>query len=73
MDIQSEKLELINWLTSLNDQSIIAKIKALRSEKEETSLSSEHKNILDQRLASHSEDPEKGSSWEEVKQRIGSK
>jgi len=33
MNIQSEKLELINWLTGLNDQNTIEKIKALRNEK----------------------------------------
>ncbi|MEQ9426445.1 MAG: hypothetical protein RJQ09_18630 [Cyclobacteriaceae bacterium] len=31
MDIQSEKLNLIEWITSLNDISIIEKIKDLRT------------------------------------------
>ena len=34
MDIQAEKLELIEWLTRLNDINIIKEIKALRKETE---------------------------------------
>ena len=33
MDIQAEKLALIQWLALLTDESMIAKIKALRNEK----------------------------------------
>jgi len=36
MDIQSEKLELINWLISVNDKSIIDEIKTLRFQRENT-------------------------------------
>ena len=32
MDIQAEKLGLIQWLAQLSDEDVIAKIKALRSE-----------------------------------------
>jgi hypothetical protein len=35
MDIQTEKLDLITWLTQLNDESVIKEIKALRKEKQE--------------------------------------
>jgi len=34
MDIQAEKLELIEWLTKLNDTSTIKEIKALKKERE---------------------------------------
>jgi predicted transcriptional regulator len=33
MDMQAEKLGLIQWLAQLTDESMIAKIKALRNEK----------------------------------------
>ena len=33
MDMQAEKLGLIQWLAQLSDESMIAKIKALRNEK----------------------------------------
>lgn len=36
MDIQSEKLELINWLISVNDKSVIDEIKTLRFQRENT-------------------------------------
>jgi hypothetical protein len=32
MDIQTEKLDIINWLINLNDESVINKIKALKSD-----------------------------------------
>lgn len=32
MDIQATKLDLINWLTSLSDESIISKILAIRTD-----------------------------------------
>jgi hypothetical protein len=35
MDIQTEKLDLITWLTQLNDESVINEIKALRKERQE--------------------------------------
>jgi hypothetical protein len=31
MNIQAEKLELIEWITKLNDSSVIAKIRELKS------------------------------------------
>ena len=33
MDIQAEKLHLIQWLIELNDKSMIEKLKALKEEK----------------------------------------
>ena len=34
MDIQTEKLQLIEWLTGLTDLSVIEELKALKSRKE---------------------------------------
>ncbi len=34
MDIKADKLQLIEWLTQLNDSSIIDKIKAIKSQEE---------------------------------------
>ena len=73
MDLQAEKLDLIHWLTQLSDKKIISKISALRNEKLHPSLTKVHKNILDERLINHQENPESGSTWEEVKQRIATK
>lgn len=33
MDIQAEKLELITWLTQVNDAKVIREIKAIRKER----------------------------------------
>ena len=74
MDLRAEKLDLIQWLAQLSDENVIRKIKALRNEKaHSTKLTAAHKAVLDERLASHEANPESGSSWEEVKQRITSK
>lgn len=74
MDLRAEKLDLIQWLAQLSDESIISKIKELRNKNAiDTNLSADHKDILDERLASHETKPESGSSWNEVKQRIASK
>ena len=74
MDLRAEKLDLIQWLTQLSDEKIIRKIKAIRNEKAHSyGLTTAHKTILDERLASHKGNPESGSSWKEVKQRITSK
>lgn len=42
-------------------------------EKEESELSEEHKRILDERLANHEANPNEGSPWQEVKQRIANR
>ena len=74
MDIRAEKLDLIQWMAQLSDETIVRKIKALRNETvHSTELSSAHKAILDERIEGHEANPEIGSSWEEVKQRITSR
>jgi putative addiction module component (TIGR02574 family) len=40
---------------------------------EQVELSAETKQLLDERLEAHKNNPEEGSSWEEVKARIKSK
>lgn len=73
MDLQAEKLDLIQWLAQLTDEKLIHKIKALRNEKaNDFVLTDAHKKILDERLESHKLNPNQGSSWEDVKRRITS-
>lgn len=78
MDIQAEKLDLIQWMAQLTDEHVIEQIKALRGgrskteEKEEIALSAAHRKILDDRLRVHRENPESGSSWKDVRQRVTS-
>ncbi|GAB1445438.1 hypothetical protein MASR2M41_11320 [Flammeovirgaceae bacterium] len=50
MDIQAEKLKLIEWLTNLNDTTVIDKIKAIKSRKDLDwweSLSEEQKQDIE--------------------------
>ncbi len=74
MDLGAEKLDLIQWLAQLSDEKIIRKIQALRDEKASASpLSEAHKAILDERLAREEAEPDRGSSWEDVRRRITGK
>ena len=50
MNIQSEKLNLIQWLTTLNDVNIINRIKTLQSEYQDISQSEDE--ILKEKLTS---------------------
>lgn len=43
------------------------------NEEDAAPLSDETKTLLDQRLASHEADPNRGAPWEEVKARIQTK
>jgi len=54
MDIQAEKLELIEWLSKLKDTSTIKEIKAIRKEKEADwweTLSKEQKEDIEAGLS----------------------
>jgi hypothetical protein len=80
MDLQAEKLDLIQWLVQLSDENLIRKISALRNEKNSSvdqsknySINEAHQSILEERIKSHEYSPESGSDWKEVKKRITSK
>ncbi|MDR9375030.1 MAG: hypothetical protein RI842_06550 [Schleiferiaceae bacterium] len=53
MDVQAEKLHLIRWITQLTDESVIAKIKALREGKTDwwDEISTEEKAEIEEGLA----------------------
>ena len=65
--------EKLHQFINKADERFIKMVYALAKEYEvdEFELSAEHKKILDQRLASHKSNPKEGSSWDEVKARIG--
>ena len=73
MDMQAEKLGLIQWLAQLTDESMIAKIKALRSEQEDLwdQITAEEKAEIEEGLLqadkmevkSHSEIRKKYEKW----------
>jgi len=65
MDIQEIKLELIQWLTALNDRTVIEQMLAFKKN-QSTVLSAADKSLLDERISSFEQDPDQAIPWEEV-------
>lgn len=65
MDIQAIKLDLIHWLTEVEDLSILKKLQSFKR-LQELELSDAHKALLDERIASYASDPENVLDWETV-------
>ena len=57
MDIQADKLSLIEWIAGINDSRIIRQFKSLQksNQKQVTSLTSAEKSAIDQGLKSIAE------------------
>lgn len=73
MDAATLKLDLIKWLTQLQDEGVLKKINALREVNEEDiGLSSEQIDELERRLEKYRRGEMEFSSWESVKERIKS-
>lgn len=71
MDVQSIKIDLIHWLTELQDKSILKKLQGLKEQQESSfGLSEEQKKELDSRLERYEKGEMKFSSWDSVKDRI---
>lgn len=65
MDIQAIKLELIQWLTELNDRTVIEQMLAFKKH-QSTVLSAADKILLDERITSYEQNPGQAIAWEEV-------
>lgn len=65
MDTQSIKIDLIHWLTELQDQSILEQMQAFKKQQQEV-ISDAHKALLDERIASYENDPEYVLDWDHV-------
>jgi len=71
MNKQSLKIDLIHWLTELQDDSILQKLQVLKEQQESSfELSAEQKKELDDRLTKYENEEMKFSSWGSVKDRI---
>jgi len=71
MDVQSIKIDLIHWLTELQDKSVLKKLQVLKEEEESTyELSGEQKRELDTRLERYEKGEMNFSSWDTVKGKI---
>ena len=66
MDIQTLKIDIIHWLTQLNDKNVLEKIHALKKE-EDIELSSDQKVELEKRLNKYVRGEMKIKSWEETR------
>ncbi|MDO6438192.1 addiction module protein [Cyclobacterium sp. 1_MG-2023] len=65
MDIQSIKVDLIHWITKLDDRKVLEQMQAYKDRQEE-GLSKAHKALLDERIASYEKDPSKVLDWDDV-------
>lgn len=65
MDIQSIKVDLIHWLTELQDQTILEQLQSFKRRQEEE-LTEAHKDLLDKRIASYENDPGKVLDWNDA-------
>jgi len=50
--LQKDKLTIINWMSQLQDYSIVEKVKSIMSPPDECSLSNEQKKAIDEALQS---------------------
>lgn len=71
MDIQSIKIELIHWLSELEDMSVLEQIQSLKEEQENSfQLNAEQGEELESRLERYEKGEMRFSSWDAVKKRI---
>ncbi|MCU0401404.1 MAG: addiction module protein [Algoriphagus sp.] len=69
MDIQAIKIDLIHWLTGVDDLALLKKLQAFKK-LQETQLSDAHQKLLDERMASYEKDPNNTMDWEEVSKEL---
>ncbi len=65
MDIQSIKVDLIHWITKLEDRKVLEQMQAYKHRQEE-GLSKAHKALLDERIASYEKDSSNVLDWDDV-------
>lgn len=71
MDVKSVKIDLIHWLTELQDKSVLKKLQGLKEQQESSfELNAEQKEELDSRLEKYESGEMKFSPWNTVKDRV---
>ena len=74
MDIQSIKVDLIHWLTELQDLSVLEQLQGMKAKQESSlKLNPEQTKELDSRLEKYENGEMKFSPWEQVRERIKSR
>lgn len=69
MNLQAEKLELIEKIIRTDDEAILEQVRTILEEPIPPTL----RAILDERLAAHQADPQAGEDWETIQARIKGK
>ena len=71
MDVQTIKIDLIHWLTRLEDKEVLKQLQGLKEQQESAfELSSEQKKELDGRLEKYGSGEMEFSPWNTVKDRV---
>lgn len=71
MDVKSVKIDLIHWLTELQDKSVLKKLQGLKEQQESSfELSAEQQRELDGRLEKYKNGEMEFSPWDTVKDRV---
>ncbi len=71
MDVQSVKIDLIHWLTQLQDKSVLKQLQGLKEQQESSfELDAGHKKELDSRLEKYENGEMEFSPWDKVKDRV---
>ena len=71
VDIQTIKVDLIHWLTELEDKSVLKELQGLKEKQERSfELNAEQRKELDSRLEKYENGEMKLSPWETVKRRV---
>lgn len=65
MDIQSIKIDIIHWLTELQDIAVLKELQAFKDH-QAGELTQGHKRLLDERIASYKNNPNQVLDWETV-------
>ena len=63
MDLQLEKIELIELLLNTRKESVLKKLRAILEKEQEFSLTNEQYEIIDKRRDSHLKSTSKSYSW----------
>ncbi|MBN7810690.1 addiction module protein [Algoriphagus sp. H41] len=69
MDLQAIKLDLIQWLATLQDRSVLEQLQAFKQQ-QKNGLSESHKALLDERIESYQSNPGNVRDWEDVMDEI---
>ncbi len=67
MDLQLEKIELIELLLNTKKEAVLKKLRAILEKDQEINLTSEDYDIIDKRKESHLKNETKSYSWKDVK------